>query len=138
VDKWELKNLLNVYIMIEKRTTSVMRIVSGIAMLFCAFLLFLLCFGNANDFSKENLPSQIVILAIFLPFGLACSFLAWRLLRDGFSSARATLFPKWFFWCFGIFISILMCIAGYFHPVSIIPVVFSLLFTVISYKYRKK
>lgn len=123
---------------IEKRTTSVMRIASGIAMLFCAFLFYLLCFGDANNFSKENLPSEIVVLAIFLPFGLVCSFLAWRLLRDGFSSARATLFPKWFFWSFGIFISILMCIAGYFHPVSIIPVVVALLFTVISYKYRKK
>ena len=122
----------------ETKTVTVLRIASGLAMLLVSFCFLEVLYVLISTHPNADFSSILYVLAIFLPFGLGCLFLAWRLLRDGFSSDRATLFPKWFFWAFGIFISILVGIAGYFHPVSIIPVIVAVLFTVITYKYRKK
>jgi hypothetical protein len=122
----------------EKKSTAALRIASGLAMLFVSFCFFGVLFLGNSAHPNVNLADLLIPLSIFMPFGLICLFMAWRFLRDGLHSESATLLPKWFFWCFGIFISILIGIAGYFHPVSIIPVVVAILFTVISYKYRKQ
>ena len=122
----------------EKKSITVLRIASGLAMLFVSFCFFGILFMLIHTYPNAPFTEIWIPLSIFISLGSIPLFIAWNLLRDGFSSTRETLLPKWFFVVFGIFILFVICVAGYSHPASIIPVIVAVLFTAITYKYRKK